>query len=194
MQASRQTILRGIVFFASFLGSVEPRHLVTPLLQLRGPLLKPYIDINHCPWAVSFWTSGYQRSACTAYDNQGCEVPLSTLFFLQPNFTPTEVLGDFVANTHSTFLAQSNLGPRVSYKETGAVLGCDLQHYLDEWHRIGFRASIPAGKIRIKRLANDGNGPSDLGGLRLSDFVGERIETVNGSPVKSFAYRLDFLS
>ena len=191
MQASRQSILLGSALLSFFLGSLEARQLVAPLLQLRRALSKPYIDVSRCPWSVSFWTTGYQRSACNAYNNQGCEVPLSTLFFLESNFLPTQVLGDF---TKSPFLAQSNLGPRVSYKESGAVLGLDVQHYVNECYRVGLRASLPVGKIRVKRLANVGNGTSDLGGLRLSDFAGEKTEIVNGSPIKSFAYRLDFLS
>jgi len=74
------------------------------------------------------------------------------------------------------------------------MVGFDVQHFFDESWRLGFRASIPAKKIRIKRLASQGNGMSDLGGLTIDEFFGERTESVNGSTVKSFAYRLDMLS
>ena len=91
-------------------------------------------------------------------------------------------------------LATSILGPRVKYEESGAVLGFDVQHYINDCWRLGFRASLPAKKIRIKRLKSQGNGMSDLGGQTIDEFFGQRTETINGAQIKSYAYRLDFLS
>jgi hypothetical protein len=75
------------------------------------------------------------------------------------------------------------------------MLGIDVQHCFHESSRYGFRASIPVKKIQIKRCpSRGGNGISDLGGETLDEFFAERIEIIDGNSIKSFAYRLDFLS
>ncbi len=179
--------------------SAQARQLVTPLDLQRGPLNKPYTDISrNDSWLINIWAGGYERSAKQAYNHNGCEVPLSTLFFNKANFNPQEAFANSTVAA-STFtlnplLATSILGPRVRYEEKGAVVGLDVQHCFHECWRLGVRASIPAKKIRIKRLPSHGNGMSDLGGETIDEFLGERIETVNGAAIKSFAYRLDFLT
>ncbi len=192
----RKYILLGIV--ASLCYPVHARKITTPLDLRRGPLNKPYTDIfRKNPWLINFWTGGYERSATQAYNCSGHKVPLSTLFFNKANFTAQEAFANSTATSPTNFLlATSILGPRVKYEESGAVLGFDVQHYINDCWRLGFRASLPAKKIRIKRLKSHGNGMSDLGGetLDMAELFGQRTETINGATVKSFAYRLDFLS
>lgn len=176
--------------------SLQARQFLTPLELTRGPLNKPYTDIfRNDSWRINMWTGGYERSASSAFDSNGCTIPFSTLFFSKADFSPQEAFAhSSVVSELNPLLATSILGPRVCFEESGAVVGCDIQHYLNDFWRLGFRASIPAKKIKIKRLASRGNGMSDLGGNTIDEFLGERIESVNGVTVKSFAYRLDFLS
>lgn len=173
---------------------MEPRQLVTPLLQARVPLLKTFLDITQQSWCFSFSLRPYGRSASRAFDNQGYEVPLSTLFFLRSDFAVQDVI-PHNANTFTfPLLRESILSPRITYKEHGAVLGFDIQRGIEQNYRVGLRASIPVKEIIMSRLPNEGNGTSELGGVSLRDVVGERTETINGISLKSFAYRLDFLS
>ncbi|GAG35489.1 unnamed protein product, partial [marine sediment metagenome] len=144
---------------------------------------------------VNFWTGGYKRSATQAFNCDNCKVPLSTLFFNKADFNAQEAFANNTAETPTNPLLQTSiLGPRVKYEESGAVLGMDVQHCFNDFWRMGFRAVLPARKMRIRRCKSEGNGDSDLGGQTVGEFVGERTETVNGATVKSFAYRLDFLS
>lgn len=183
-----------VLVLASF--SVEARRIFTPLLLRRGPLNKPYTDISRsCPWQVNFWTGGYKRSATESFDCNGCEVPLSTLFFNTANFNAQEAFANNTAESKTNpLLATSILGPRVKYDESGALLGMDIQHCFGTCWRAGFRVVLPARRMRLRRCPSMGNGDSDLGGQTVGEFLSERTETVNGAQVRSFAYRLDFLS
>ena len=176
--------------------SLYGRRMLTPLLLRRGPLNKPYTDISRCePWRVNFWTGGYQRSATQSFDCNGCKVPLTTLFFNKSNFKVPEAFANNRAESRLNFLLQTSiLGPQVKYDESGAVLGIDMQHCFNDCWRTGFRASIPVRSIKMRRCKSMGNGNSDLGGQTIDEFFGQKNETIDGTRVKSYAYRLDFLS
>lgn len=176
--------------------SLQARTLYTPLDLQRGPLHKPYTDLfQYDAWRFNVWAGGYNRSTPCALDCNNKTVSLSTLFFNKPNFRAQEAFANSTAvSTLNPLLATSVLGPRIHYEESGAVIGFDVQHYANECWRLGFRAVLPAKKIRIKRLKSQGNGMSDLGGQTIDEFFGERTERVNGTAIKSYAYRLDFLS
>ncbi len=180
-----------LVVFIGF--SLQARMLLTPLELRRGPLVKPYKDINDPDWCYNVWAAGYQRSADDAFNCDGCKVPLSTLFFGKADFKAQEAFPSSRSRLNP-LLGLSCLSPRVKYKEDGGYFGIDLQKYYNDCWRIGFRATIPARRMRITRCKNGRYGESELGGMTVNDFAAQDTETINGATVKSYAFRLDFLS
>lgn len=181
------------LFLILFVTSAHARVLFTPLELRRGPFNKPLKDIADPEWCYNFWASGYQRSADEAYDCEGYKTPLSTLFFGKSDFKAQEVFPGSRSKLNP-LLGLSCLSPRVKYKEDGAYLGVDLQRYYNDCVRYGLRVTLPARRMKITRCRNGKDGASELGGMTVRDFAAERTETVNGVTVKSYAYRLDFLS
>ncbi len=173
--------------------TVQARMLFTPLEMRRGPLVKPYRDITDTDWCYNIWVAGYQRSADEAFGCDGCKEPFSTLIFGKADFKAQEVFPESRSKLNP-LLGLSCLSPRVKYKESGAYFGVDLQRYYNDCWRVGFRATIPARKVRITRCQNGRNGDSELGGMTVNDFAAQDTETINGQTVKSYAFRLDFLS
>ncbi|MBA3751225.1 hypothetical protein H0X06_00270 [Candidatus Dependentiae bacterium] len=174
---------------------LKAREIRTPLSVERGPLSELYTELNRECWTVSAWGSYYQKSARKSFNHRGTEGPLSTLFFNKPQFSAQEA---FFQNTAAVItnplLATSVLGPRVKYKESGIGLGINCQKWFCDFWRCGLRTQLPVKKVHVKRTRSCGNGTSDLGGQTPASLAIERIEKVNGVPVNSFAYRLDFLS
>ena len=171
------------------------RSIRTPNSLQRGPLSELYTELNRNGWTGNVWGGYYQKSACTAYNNQGKRTPFSTLFFNEPAFNAQRAFFNSTASSLTNpLLATSILGPRVSYKESGVALGGTLQQLFCSQWRWGVRAQLPVKKIRIQRRQSQGNGSSDLGGQTPQSLATETIERINGVPVKSFAYRLDLLS
>ena len=180
-----------LVVFIGF--SIQARTLLTPLDLRRGPLVKAYKDINNPDWCYTVWAAGYQRSSDDSYNGDGCKTPLSSIFFGKSDFKAQEAFPSSRSKLNP-LLGLSCLSPRVKYKEDGGYVGIDLQRYYNDSWRIGFRATLPARKIRMTRYQNGQNGNSELGGMTVKDFVAEDTETIDGATVKSYAYRLDFLS
>jgi len=185
-------ILTSLILCSFFL---QAQQLNTPVLLERGPLNKPYTDIFGYPeWRISFWTGGYGRSATHAVQENEYSTSLAKLFFNKAQFSPKEAFAHSTGRSSSNFLLSSVLKPLLRYKEKGVMLGGDLQHYITGATRIGFRTVLPIKQIRVERLRNPHGGKSDLGGETIRDLFGEKIETIEGNRIVSFAYRLDLLS
>ncbi len=174
---------------------LSARTIRTPSGLERGPLSELYTELNRDCWSGKVWGSYYHKSARTAFNNHGKRTPFSTLFFNAPQFNAQQAFFQSTASSITNpLLATSILGPRVAYKESGFALGGTFQQYFCETWRFGIRAHVPFKKINIQRRRSCGNGTSDLGGQTPSSLATERVELINGVPVTSFAYRLDFLS
>ncbi len=175
--------------------SLHAREMRTPLVHSQGPQHLLYSEINHNCWFINAWVAGYGRSAKCAYNRCGKEVPLSTLYFNKSTFSPQEAFANSTAtDVLNPLLATSIIGPQVKYKESGVHIGAVLQAFAGECIRFGVRYNLPFRNIRIKRTANRGNGTSSLGGQTIDSVAATQLQDVNGVAVKTYAYRLDFLS
>ncbi len=181
---------------------LSARMLFTPNVLQKGPLNELYSELKQECWWVNGWAAYYERSAKIAFDNCGQKTPLSTLFFNLPNFSAQQAFAqNMVTVLTNPLVATSILGPRVKYNEKGVMIGADVQGYVSENVRLGFRARLPVKKIRMRRCVSQGNGcstvpngVSDLGGQTVSSVALEKNEDIDGANVISYAYRLDFLS
>ncbi len=171
------------------------REIRTPLLLSQGPQHELYSELNHDSWFINVWAGAYGRNASCAFNNRGKEVPYSTLYFNKSCFSPQQAFsGSKAQSILNPLLATSIIGPQVSYQELGVVVGSTLQGFLSECVRIGFRCNLPFRDIKIKRRENRGNGSSSLGGQTIDSVAATQIQNVDGVSVKTYAYRLDFLS
>ncbi len=174
--------------------TIQARELRTPTILHRGPINELFLELKR-DWCANFWFGEYWRSAKKAFNECGDTVNYAELYFGQSQFNAQQAFANSTAQTPTNpLLATSILGPRIKYKEQGTVLGLNFQGWATDTWRFGVRANLPLKKVRIKRLQSCGNGSSPLGGQTTTNLTQERVETVNGTPVRSFAYRLDFLS
>lgn len=193
-------VKRIIVALLCLCGSTQAREIRTPLLLSQGPQHELYSELNHDCWFINSWVAGYGRSASAAFNRCGNEVSLSTLYFNKSTFNPQEAFSRSTIPTDffNPLLSTSIIGPQVKYQETGVAWGANLQGFVSECIRIGFRCNLPFRNIKINRIANKGNGTSSLGGQKIDAFLNRvaptQIQNVSGVPVKTYAYRLDFLS
>ena len=175
--------------------SLYAREIRTPLPLSQGPIHELYSELNHDCWFINWWIGGFGRSAESAYNCRGKEVPYSTLIFNKSSFSPQAAFANGKAQSIlNPLLATSIIGPQIHYSETGINIGSAFQAWICENVRLGFRANLPFRRLSIKRAGNCGNGTSSLGGQTIGSVAANQIQQVNGVPVKTYAYRLDFLS
>ncbi|MBA2306753.1 hypothetical protein H0W26_01310, partial [Candidatus Dependentiae bacterium] len=190
-------IIRFICTFSIAWGAAPliARTIRTPSAVERGPISELYTELNQDCWTGKLWGSYYHKSAYKAFNDRGNCTPFSTLFFNDPQFSPQQAFFQSTASSRANpLLTTSVMGPRIAYKESGFSLGGACQRWLGDTWRCGIRAQLPFKKIRMQRRKSCGNGASDLGGQTSSNLAAQRVDFVNGVPVCSFAYRLDFLS
>lgn len=184
-----------ITLCLSIVGIASAREIRTPLPLSQGPVHELYSELNHDCWFINGWIGGFGRTADTAYNCKGNEVPYSTLIFNKSCFSPKEAFSKNQAQSIlNPLLATSIIGPQIQYRETGLTIGSTIQGWIGENVRVGFRCNLPFRRLSIKRSGNRGNGSSSLGGQTIDSVAATQIQTVNGIPVKTYAYRLDFLS
>lgn len=192
---SRSTLFFLSLFFAA---TLYARNIRTPALLDRGPVSELFLELqsNECyDWHNNIWVGEYFRGAKKAYNSCGDKVNYAFLYFGRTQFNAQDAFANSKASSPTNpLLATSILGPRVKYDERTTVIGYNAQRWTCDTWRIGVRAQLPYRKIKIKRLKNCGNGTGPLGGQTLSDVAVDTRETINGTEVRSFAYRLDFLS
>ncbi len=187
-------LIRITILLIVSVAATYAREIRTPLIVQRGPINELFLELKR-DWSANFLVSEYFRHSKKAYNACGEKVNYAYLYFGKNQFNAQDAFANSTASSPTNpLLATSILGPRVKYREQATVVGLNLQRWLTDTWRIGFRANLPLRKIRVKRLSSKGNGSSPLGGQTITDVTQQEVETINGVPLQSFAYRLDFLS
>lgn len=171
------------------------RQLYTPL-----PLGAFHIEPLYGQWqpddtlGCRVWAAPFFRSAKNAFCKRCDECPISTLVFNKADFAAQEAFAGSIAMQQNNFFLTTILFPRVTYTDYGAVLGIEAQHCVcNDWH-LGIRARIPVRSIKTKQGKGSCAGKSIFGGTSCKNFLVKACQKSDGKKIKTFAYRLDFLS
>lgn len=184
--------ITSIAFINSF---VSAREFRTPIPLLKYMLHTDPLIPSEEKSQFYAWAGYYQRKCDTARNVGGTETkssPLSALFFNQANFPVNDIFA--TQNVSPTnILFSTELSPRFNYTDRGAVIGIVSSHAVRSNVVLGGRVTIPFRSFKMDLtqgpIVNNRIGPEVL-----AQFVREQVEIINGVPVNTFAYRLDFLS
>ena len=181
--------------FVLLLPTLHARQLTVPFTAQRGPFNELFYELKDQNWRAFTWLQDHWRHTKHAYNNCGQTVNYAQLYFGKTHFSAQDAFANSTAQSPTNpLLATSVLGPRVKYKEAGFNIGAAFQRWHNECWRYGVRLKLPVRNVLICRLKSNGNGSSDLGGQTVADVTQERTEVINGQAIRSYAYRLDFLS
>ena len=188
----RVSCIISITIISSF---VSAREFRTPIPLLKYMLhTDPLIPSEENSQFYS-WAGYYQRKCDTALNVGGTgkkTSPLSALIFNQADFP----VNDIFATQNSSpinILFSTELSPRFNYTDRGAVIGLVSSHAVRSNVVVGGRFTIPFRNFKM-RLTQGPIVNNSIGAEILATNVREDVEIINGVPVNSYAYRLDFLS
>ena len=176
----------------------------------------PLEFITEKKWAVNAWINPFKSTAIDAfcdYERDRCcnfkvKCPLSTIIFGKGTFTGAEAFkpgsissGELYTGDGTTrilacqaLLASSVLKPCLKFIDRGVMFALQAARRINDCWSIGARASIPYRSFKITYPNTGATNTSLFGGQTRSNQIATKTETVNGTTVRSYAYRLDFLS
>lgn len=168
--------------------------------RLPIPLLKyiyhlePLIPTEE-NWLVNGWGGYYQRKCDTARNVDSTDMhksPLAALLFNQADFPLNDAFGTQNSPPINIFFS-TIFSPRVKYIDRGAVFGAVGSYAVNCNVVVGGRLTIPYRDFEM-RLTQGPIVNNTLNPALLNAVVREQEVIIDGVPVETFAYRLDFLS
>lgn len=184
----------GLAFAMCMSTLLSAREFRTPI-----PLLRYWLHtepLNPCENESQFysWAGYYQRKCDSALNVGGTDTsrsPLSALLFNQADFPVNDIFAT-QNNSPINILFSTELSPRFDYIDRGAVIGLVTSHAVCNNVVIGGRVTIPFRSFGM-RLKQGPIVNNQIGQEVLDANVIEETEIIDGAPVESFAYRLQFL-
>ncbi len=178
--------------------------------EFRPPLYNakkhdPYIfkeQYDDYCWHIDLYADVFWRKADKAFFhkkiNSSKKTSLATLFFCKPNFEFSESFANATVNLQTPQgrtnpFVTTTVTPQFSYKDRGIIIGAEItKNICPEW-QIGFDLHIP---FRVFDMKNKPTGPGSgfWGGETADDVFIFTTDTVAGTDVASFAFRLDALA
>lgn len=191
--------------------------------EIRSPLLRddpgyrlmPLEFITDKKWAVSAWIEPFKRTSTDAlcdYERNCCtfntKCPLSSIIFGKGTFTGAEAFSPQSATPPVTtvgygtnrtiscnpLLFSSQLKPCLTFIDRGVMFALQIARRINDCWSIGARGSVPYRNFEITYPSCCSDTTSIFGGQTTKNVACTKRETINGVPVTSYAYRLDFLS
>jgi hypothetical protein len=183
-----------LAYFLLHIVPTDAREFRTPITLAKHPTHNAWCtnEDNSSTWVV--WTGGFFRKAGKALVND-CDssVPLSEIIFGATEFTAQDAFPNQTATDPLNPFLQTTISPRLKYIDRGFIIGLDVtKNYSDEW-RFGARFQLPYRKFTMENYSSRPGNSGPLGSQDAQDLLIFVDETVGGSTVKSFAFRLDIL-
>jgi hypothetical protein len=177
----------------------------TPPLPYYVPyVLLPMLDDHDHWWHVTGQATAFSRHAKKAYSANNSETTmpsdqsqdsLAALLFNQAMFMPSQAFFDSTAPTPENPFLNTTFAPLISYKDRGIILEFDFYATTEHDWNVGLRTRIPFHSFSVKNHFNpEGSGTSPLNGAQASDVALTQTETIDGTQLQTFAFRLDFLA
>lgn len=206
-----------ILFLLACINPLCAREIRSPLLRDDpGYRLMPLEFIKDEKWAINAWISPFKRTSTDAlcnYERDQCcnfkvKCPLSSIIFGKGKFTGSEAFSPQSATPPITtisygtnrtiscnpLLFSSVLKPCLRFIDRGVMFALQIARRIHDCWSIGVRGSVPYRNFEITYAQCCSNNTSLFGGQTTRNVACTKRETINGVPVTSYAYRLDFLS
>ena len=198
---TRNVVMKKCFLFILISGSVFAREFRTPITLSKHPMHNILCTDDEHNWTWHTWTGGYFRKASQALIKEADgsplkskSVPLSHIFFGAAKFAAQDAFANRTATDPLNPFLSTTIAPQLTYVDRGFVIGAHAtKNYSDEW-RFGARVRLPYRRFTIENNSSRSGHSGKLGGQGAQDLLVFKDETINGSQVKSFAFRLDVLN